>query len=197
MQMTSDAQEHTGNQHDPEYEAYLGTINSRVKALITSGHHLFRTDADPDAMWEAYLGAFPEGAERQFHNCSCCRHFIHRYGDLVVLREDGTVMTALWVNDTDEGLIYLDAPTKYLPSVKAMLEIVHKSEVSGPLVSSEALLGDCPDRRMEPLPSAPAEGIPVPEEQGDVRRPKGTRHPAPQLTQPASKEPDGSLPCGH
>lgn len=45
MQMTSDAQEHTGNQHDQEYDSYLEKINQRVATLIADGRCLFHTNS--------------------------------------------------------------------------------------------------------------------------------------------------------
>ena len=45
-----------------------------------SKHELFRTGADKDAMWERYLGSFPEGSnpifrERTEHDCSVVSQF--------------------------------------------------------------------------------------------------------------------------
>lgn len=60
---------------------------------------LFITNVDPDKMWEKYLESFPEGSdpvykERTEHDCTCCRHFVKRYGNVVTII-DGK-MVSIW-----------------------------------------------------------------------------------------------------
>lgn len=55
-----------------------------------SKHPLFRVDVDKDAMWSAYLSAFPEGTnpifrERTEFDCSCCRQFVRSIGDVAAI----------------------------------------------------------------------------------------------------------------
>ena len=52
------------------------------------GHTLYRAALDGDALWAAYLEAFPAGSnpiykERTEHDCSCCRHFVKTVGGVV------------------------------------------------------------------------------------------------------------------
>lgn len=136
MEMTTEAHTHKGNQEDQEYEDYLGKINQRVAALIADGRHLFHTNSvNPEAIWGVYLAAYADDkADMQYHNCSTCRHFIGHYGDLVVINDDGTVQSALWNPD--------EAPDRYKVAVTRLRDYVLKSEVTGPLVSSELMLGN-------------------------------------------------------
>ena len=47
-----------------------------ARSLAISGGALFRVDAGD--LFEAYLQSFEGPTERQYHNCNCCRSFIHR-----------------------------------------------------------------------------------------------------------------------
>jgi hypothetical protein len=65
------------------------------RSLTLAGGVLFRVRPDGD-LYQIYLVSFEDPAERQYHNCHCCRNFIQRYGSLALLRNDGTVVSALW-----------------------------------------------------------------------------------------------------
>lgn len=57
---------------------------------LMSKHELFRTEADPDQVYAAYLAAFPEGSnplfrERTEHDCSTCKNFIRNIGNVVTI----------------------------------------------------------------------------------------------------------------
>lgn len=52
---------------------------------------LFRTSIEKDAMWNTYIGAFPEGSnpmfrERTEHDCTACKQFIRSIGDVVAIK---------------------------------------------------------------------------------------------------------------
>jgi len=51
---------------------------------VQGGHTLYKTNVDPDHLWQAYLGWFPEDI-RQEYNCNCCKSFIRHYGGLVFI----------------------------------------------------------------------------------------------------------------
>lgn len=52
--------------------------------LVQGRDTLYMTDVNRDLLWDTYLNSFPE-AERQEHNCNCCKSFIRHYGGLVIL----------------------------------------------------------------------------------------------------------------
>lgn len=64
------------------------TLNTHFKEMCDSEVALYRVNVSSDAMWDAYMRGFgkdpifrdPESSE---HNCNCCRHFIHHYGNIV------------------------------------------------------------------------------------------------------------------
>lgn len=92
---------------------------------------LFQTDADPQAMWDAYLNDIQED-RRQFYNCHCCRHFIQRFGGLVTIDETGRQCSAMWG---------FHPPGFFLRSVEALHSLVKKAKVTGVFLSSDKMLG--------------------------------------------------------
>lgn len=62
-------------------------------------HDLFRTTAEKDALWDAFLGSFPDGSnpiyrERTDHDCNCCKQFIRAIGNMVAVI-DGKIVS-IW-----------------------------------------------------------------------------------------------------
>lgn len=117
-----------GNYNNHDYEDFLARFNSRFLAVLKTGP-LFTTDAE--GLWTAYLESFPEGAERQHHNCSACRHFIERYAQLVTIDEEGKTTPALLDIEDDT----------YGAAIAAMAKIARKAKVNGVFLSSERVLG--------------------------------------------------------
>src|SRR5688572_15024005 len=60
---------------------------------LLATQQLYMTDVDKGLLWWTYLNSFPE-AERQEHNCNCCKSFIRHYGGLVFI-ENGE-MVSIW-----------------------------------------------------------------------------------------------------
>lgn len=100
-------------------------------AIALPDSPLFQTDADPDALWLAYLGNLRED-RRQYYNCHCCRHFIQRVGGLVTIDEAGRQRSALW------GFM---PPDFFLRSVESLHSLVKKAKVTGVFLSSDKTLG--------------------------------------------------------
>jgi hypothetical protein len=106
----------------------LARINERFAAL--GNVPLFTTDAEN--LWETYLESFPE-SERQFHNCSACRHFIRRFGGLVTIDEKGKTRPAIWYLDVASGA--------YIHGVNKLHDVVARAKVTGVFRSSSPHLG--------------------------------------------------------
>src|SRR5581483_5823738 len=121
-----------GNYEDKGYDAFLSYFNARFLETIQNGTRpLFTTDAE--GLFAAYLAAFPEGTERQHHNCSACRHFIDRYAGLVTIDEKGLTTPAV--------LNLEDVPEQYERPIADMARLVRKAKVTGVFLSSQAVLG--------------------------------------------------------
>ena len=68
---------------------------------------LFRSKITGDQLWEAYMRGFGEDPifrdpESSVHNCNQCKHFFHRYGNIVAVAEDNSVITMFDGETTDE-----------------------------------------------------------------------------------------------
>lgn len=113
-----------------------------IKAAVTDQFNsiretdLFRTAIDGDALWETYLGSFPNGSNPVFrkcteHDCSCCKSFIRKIGGVVTIR-DGKIST-IWcgqINDPVYGVV-----------ARAMSKLVKTAPISGPFFSPEQNIG--------------------------------------------------------
>jgi hypothetical protein len=67
---------------------------------VASAPQVYVTGADGDALYRRYLSAFPAGTNPVFrkqaeHDCSCCRHFIRRAGNVVSIGDMG-VVRSIW-----------------------------------------------------------------------------------------------------
>lgn len=116
----------TGNTDDREYHEYLARIRERFLSNTNNGSTpVFTTDAEN--LWGVYLASFSD-AERQHHNCHACRHFIERFGGLVVIDDEGRPQSAVWCES--------DAPLEYIPTVRAMAGALRKAKITGVFFSS-------------------------------------------------------------
>lgn len=96
-------------------------LQKHVNSMTSNVNYLYETDVDSDVMWNLYLDSFPEGTnpiyrvKREF-DCSCCRHFIKSFGNVVVLNGDN--ITTIWdfqANDPAYQAV-IDALSSYVKS---------------------------------------------------------------------------------
>lgn len=86
-----------------------------------------------DGLWDLYLEKLPEDG-RFVYDCRTCRHFVERYGNLVVINENGTIESALW---NLSGV-----PEYFADSVAAMnYVVVNVAKVSNVFISDTQNLG--------------------------------------------------------
>lgn len=78
---------------DPTYEPFLKGVAGTFAALAADAGAVFTVSTE--GLWGLYLSAFPK-AERQHYTCSACKHFVQRYGGLVVVGDDGERVSACW-----------------------------------------------------------------------------------------------------
>ena len=92
------------------FEKYTQGENGKV--------NLFMTDVED--LNSIYLDNIEESA-RQHYTCNACKRFINTYGSLVVIKEDGTLMSVLWDPET--------TPSFFKKSVEAMKRAVEKANI--------------------------------------------------------------------
>lgn len=115
--------------HDHDYSALLMGVRGSFAAITGGYAKLFLTDAD--SLNDLYLDSLP--AERQVHNCHCCRSFIGTYGNLVAINGTGETIPAMW---NPEGV-----PEFYRTAFTAMYERVKKARVTSVFLTKQAPWG--------------------------------------------------------
>lgn len=114
-----------------EADEQYADLEASISGALSAGP-LFQTDADPDALWAAYLNGIRED-RRQHYNCHCCRHFIQRFGGLAAINgELGEHYPALWT---------VGATAFFADSLNALRRLVEKAKVTGVFYSADAVLG--------------------------------------------------------
>lgn len=73
-------------------EILMKTMNDHVKSLLKDGGVLYKVNVDGEKLWDAYMSGFENDPvfrdpNSSVHNCNDCKHFIHRYANLVVLKD--------------------------------------------------------------------------------------------------------------
>jgi hypothetical protein len=106
-------------------------IKTQVEARMNflAKHELFTVSIEKDVLYTSYLEALPQEL-RQEHTCSCCRHFINTYGNIVAI-VNGKIET-LWDFE-------VEAPYNYVPLELA--DLVRASSIEAPFVSKFPKLG--------------------------------------------------------
>lgn len=83
-------------------------------------------------LFDAYLNNIPEEA-RQHYNCNACKHFINKYGRIVILSEDGKITSPIWNEEI--------TPIFFRESVKVMKELVLKASINEAFITDKSVLG--------------------------------------------------------
>ena len=76
--------------------------------LMSQTGKLFRANVPGREVWDLYLHSFQDGDDPVFrdpesseHNCNHCKNFVRRYGNIIAIRPDGSLMTIFDVNLED------------------------------------------------------------------------------------------------
>lgn len=107
------------------FSNFQKAIYEQSMKMQTENDILFQVDVDKDEMWEHYLNSFPAGSnpifrERTEHDCSCCRHFIKNYGNVVAIKNKKII--SIW--DVD-----IDYEHEYSIVAKAMSDYIHAHNI--------------------------------------------------------------------
>lgn len=84
-------------------------------------NRLYEVNVDKDILWNLYLDSFPEGTnnifrQRREFDCSCCRHFIKTFGNVVTIKNG--ILTTVWDFNTGDPVYQpvVDALAAYIRS---------------------------------------------------------------------------------
>lgn len=126
------------NENTPEsrpgdgYHKFENAIKDRFNRLVLKDIPLFKTNVSKEDLWDAYLENIPEEA-RQHYNCNECKHFITKFGSLVMLDPYAKKISPIW-NE-------VEVPEFFKNSVKALRELVEKADIRTQFIAEKRTLG--------------------------------------------------------
>ena len=122
-------------QRDTQYERFLTIIQKNLDAALkTPKTPIFTTNATGQFdIFLATLSDAPLNNQRQIHTCRSCEAFFRRYGNLVTINQDGTLVPIMWSNPK--------VPKRYQEAVQLINLYVESARVTGVYYDSEAVWG--------------------------------------------------------
>lgn len=133
--------------NDNDFSRFAKNVATAFQALVKSPN-VFTAGVDGDELYRAYLAAFPEGTNPIFrknaeHDCSCCKQFIRRAGDTVVI-ESNKLLT-IWDKAAEE------APAPYNIVAARLRDLVRAANIGGlfRVGSTEASFGAAQTRSLD------------------------------------------------
>lgn len=119
-----------------EFRNFKKRFQENFKNLTKGVDTLFEVNIDKDELWNLYLDSFSAGTneiyrERREYDCSCCRHFMKAFGNVVVIK-DNQVHT-IWEFDAGSAV--------FQPVVDALDRFIKSHVVSDVYVSKLIKIG--------------------------------------------------------
>jgi hypothetical protein len=110
-----------------KFPAFAKTVTTSFQTVVRAPQ-VYVTGIDGDALYQRYLAAFPEGTNPLFkkqteHECSCCKHFIRRAGNVVSVNDQGLIRT-IWDEAVEK------APHPYNTVASALRAAVLSADIS-------------------------------------------------------------------
>jgi hypothetical protein len=111
-------------------------LNENFIKMTKDQTHLFEVDLDKDELWNLYLDSFPTGTNeiyrvRREHDCSACRQFIKKIGNVVTI-QDG-VVKSVWDFETND--------IEYKPVMETLAAFVKSRSVSDVWINKFPTIG--------------------------------------------------------
>lgn len=118
------------------FSEFRTLLQYNVQQMVDGQNTLFVVDVDKDAMWELYLDSFPPGTneiyrQRREFDCSCCKHFIKQFGNVVAIKNNQVV--SIWDFDPQDAT--------YTPVVDELAAFIHGALVNNAAALSEFTFG--------------------------------------------------------
>jgi len=119
-----------------EFKNFLIKFQENFKNLTKDETHLYEVEVDKDVLWNLYLDSFPEGTnpiyrERREFDCSCCRHFIKQFGNVVVIKDN--MIKTIWEFDA--------CSTTFQPVVNALDAFIKANVITNVYISKFNKIG--------------------------------------------------------
>jgi hypothetical protein len=128
-----------------DFREFSQKLQEHITEMLKDKPQLFMSGVDKDLMWETYLNSFPPGTnevyrERREYDCSCCRHFVKSFGNVVTIK-DNKIQT-IWDFKTND--------TTFQPVVDALKNLVMSYPIKDAFVTREHVFGT--EKNHEQLP---------------------------------------------
>lgn len=99
-------------------------------------NRLYEVNVDKDILWNLYLDSFPTGSNNIFRkrrefDCSCCRHFIKTFGNVVTIKNG--VLTTVWDFNTGDEV--------YQPVIDALSAFIKAYDVTDVYYTNTGRIG--------------------------------------------------------
>lgn len=119
-----------------EFRKFKKKFQENFKNLTSGVDTLFEVNVDKDELWNLYLDSFLAGTneiyrKRREYDCSCCRHFMKLFGNVVVIK-DNQIHT-IWEFDAESEV--------FQPVVDALDRFVKSYAVSDVYISKLKKIG--------------------------------------------------------
>lgn len=119
-----------------DFVQFKGIMQKNFAEMVANADALFEVEVDKDEFWNLYLDSFPAGTnevfrERREFDCSCCRHFVKSFGNVVVIK-DNKVRTMWGFATGDET---------YQPEINALDAYLKARAVTNMHVAKENFAG--------------------------------------------------------
>lgn len=115
---------------DASYHNYLDSMRTRFDAIQAPS--MFHAGIDGSVLWSNFLLGI-DADRRQHWTCNCCRHFVERFGNVVLVGDDGVLTSAIW----DET----DAPAELRDAIWQLRQLVEDATVNGVFLHDKGALG--------------------------------------------------------
>ena len=115
---------------------YNKEMQKHIASMLKENNVLYTVTMDKDAMWETYLNAFPPGTnevyrKRREFDCSCCRHFVKRLGNVLSIK-NGTIQT-IWDFESKDN--------KYFVVNATMAALIERCPIENVFLTPDATIG--------------------------------------------------------
>ncbi len=119
-----------------EFHKFHEKFQNNFAQLIANTTHLYEVEVDKDELWNLYLDSFPAGTNliyrtRREFDCSCCRHFIKSFGNVVVIKNNQ--VKTIWDFDADS--------TTFQPVINALDAYIKSRLVTNVYISQFSKIG--------------------------------------------------------
>jgi len=119
-----------------EFNEFKKVFQNNFNNIIKDQNTLFVTEANKDNLWNLYLNSFPEGTnnvyrEKREFDCSCCRHFIKSFGNVVIIKNNKLI--SIWDFNIEDP--------KYQQVINALSLYVKAFSVCNVFVAKEQIFG--------------------------------------------------------